>query len=450
MVDGGAALEEGEQLGLVADLADDLLVEGEQLGVVGRGGEGAAEDRLGHGVARVVLEGAAHRGDAGVARLGRGEVDLGEAEGRAGAQLGAHGVVGGALDPLEQLDLAGRVAAGGGDAGEAHPGLDEAVALGLDAAVDLGGAVEVAELALDDLGAADQEVGGDHRVGLAAGAFDEGGEAVDVALALAEAGGLLGGGAVQAGGAGGVLDGLEAQAELPKYELQLKYPAQGTAALQNALMDDLVAAGTDAIMISSVDPKTSVEAFNRIAGQVPLFTTDSDAPDSNRIAYLGSSNTAAGVQAGEIAVKALPKGGKCMGFVGFLGADNAKERIAGFKQAVRERDEPFGDFGLKCTDRGRLTARQIEAARRAISRHVKRGGRIWIRVFPDKPISQKPAEVRMGNGKGNPEYYVAEIQPGKVLYEIQGVPEELAREAFKLAAAKLPLSTTFVGRQFGI
>ncbi|MBX3576744.1 MAG: sugar-binding protein [Rhizobiaceae bacterium] len=126
----------------------------------------------------------------------------------------------------------------------------------------------------------------------------------------------------------------KAQAELPNYELQFRYPAQGTAALQNALMDDLVAAGTDAIMISSVDPKTSVDAFNRIAGQVPLFTTDSDAPDSNRIAYLGSSNTDAGVQAGEIAVKALPGGAKCMGFVGFLGADNAKERIAGFKQAV--------------------------------------------------------------------------------------------------------------------
>ena len=126
----------------------------------------------------------------------------------------------------------------------------------------------------------------------------------------------------------------KAQAELPNYELQFKYPAQGTAALQNALMDDLVAAGTDAIMISSVDPKTSIDAFNRIAGQVPLFTTDSDAPDSNRIAYLGSSNTDAGVQAGEIAVKALPNGAKCMGFVGFLGADNAKERIAGFKQAI--------------------------------------------------------------------------------------------------------------------
>ena len=126
----------------------------------------------------------------------------------------------------------------------------------------------------------------------------------------------------------------KAQGELPNYELQFKYPAQGTAALQNALMDDLVAAGTDAIMISSVDPKTSVDAFNRIAAQVPLFTTDSDAPDSNRIAYLGSSNTDAGVQAGEIAVGALPSGGKCMGFVGFLGADNAKERIAGFKKAI--------------------------------------------------------------------------------------------------------------------
>src|SRR4029079_6120583 len=119
------------------------------------------------------------------------------------------------------------------------------------------------------------------------------------------------------------------------YELQFRYPAQGTAALQNALMDDLVAAGTDAIMISSADPKNSIDAFNRIAGQVPLFTTDSDAPQSNRIAYLGSSNTAAGVQAGEERVKAMGgKPGKCMGFVGFLGADNAKERIAGFKQSI--------------------------------------------------------------------------------------------------------------------
>ena len=106
----------------------------------------------------------------------------------------------------------------------------------------------------------------------------------------------------------------------------------------------------------------------------------------------------------------------------------------------------FGEWGLKATGRGRLTARQIEAARRAMTRHIKRGGRIWIRIFPDKPISKKPAEVRLGNGKGNPEYWVAEIQPGKVLYEMDGVPESLAREAFRLASAKLPISTTFVTR----
>jgi large subunit ribosomal protein L16 len=115
--------------------------------------------------------------------------------------------------------------------------------------------------------------------------------------------------------------------------------------------------------------------------------------------------------------------------------------------ATRGSSVAFGDHGLKSIERGRLTARQIESARRAISRHVKRGGRIWIRIFPDKPISNKPAEVRMG--KGNPEYYVAEIQPGKVLFEIVGVPEELAREAFRLAAAKLPLRTTFVSRMIG-
>lgn len=117
--------------------------------------------------------------------------------------------------------------------------------------------------------------------------------------------------------------------------------------------------------------------------------------------------------------------------------------------ATRGNSVAFGDFGLKSTDRGRLTARQIEAGRRAITRHVKRGGRIWIRVFPDKPITNKPAEVRMGNGKGNIEYYVAEIQPGKVLYEIVGVSEEMAREAFQLAARKLPLRTTFVTRLLG-
>ena len=109
----------------------------------------------------------------------------------------------------------------------------------------------------------------------------------------------------------------------------------------------------------------------------------------------------------------------------------------------------FGEFGLKAIARGRLTARQIEAARRAMTRHIKRGGRVWIRVFPDKPISSKPAEVRMGNGKGTPEFYVAEIQPGKMLYEMDGVGEELAREAFRLAAAKLPIKTTFVTRQIG-
>lgn len=117
--------------------------------------------------------------------------------------------------------------------------------------------------------------------------------------------------------------------------------------------------------------------------------------------------------------------------------------------AQRGSSVSFGDFGLKAMGRGRLTARQIEAARRAMTRHIKRGGRIWIRIFPDKPISKKPAEVRMGNGKGNPEYYVAEIQPGKVLYEMDGVEESLAREAFKLAAAKLPIPTAFVNRQIG-
>jgi len=114
--------------------------------------------------------------------------------------------------------------------------------------------------------------------------------------------------------------------------------------------------------------------------------------------------------------------------------------------ALRGSTVDFGSIGLKATERGRLTARQIEAARRAITRRVKRGGKIWIRVFPDKPITQKPLEVRMGKGKGNVEYWVAEIRPGKILYEIEGVTEELAREAFALAAAKLPVKTTIVTR----
>lgn len=106
----------------------------------------------------------------------------------------------------------------------------------------------------------------------------------------------------------------------------------------------------------------------------------------------------------------------------------------------------FGEFGLKATTRGQLTARQIESARRAITRHVKRGGRLWIRVFPDKPITKKPIEVRMGKGKGNVEYWVAPIQPGRMIYEIEGVSEEIAREAFSRAAAKLSVQTTFVTR----
>ena len=106
----------------------------------------------------------------------------------------------------------------------------------------------------------------------------------------------------------------------------------------------------------------------------------------------------------------------------------------------------FGEYGLKAVTRGRLTARQIEAARRAMTRRVKRGGKIWIRIFPDVPITKKPIEVRMGKGKGNVEYWVSKVQPGKVLYEMEGVSEEVAREAFRLAAAKLPVLTTFVSR----
>ena len=117
--------------------------------------------------------------------------------------------------------------------------------------------------------------------------------------------------------------------------------------------------------------------------------------------------------------------------------------------ATRGNKVSFGEHGLKAISRGRLTARQLEAARRAMSRHIKRGGRIWIRVFPDKPISSKPAEVHMGNGKGNPEYFVAEIQPGKVLFEMDGVTESLAKEAFALAAAKLPFRTVVVQRMLG-
>ncbi len=117
--------------------------------------------------------------------------------------------------------------------------------------------------------------------------------------------------------------------------------------------------------------------------------------------------------------------------------------------ATRGARVSFGEYGLKAIGRGRLTARQLEAARRTLSRHIKRGGRVWIRVFPDKPVSRKPAEVRMGNGKGNPEYFVCEIQPGKIIFEMDGVDEALAKEAFALAAAKLPFKTAPVSRMLG-
>ena len=117
--------------------------------------------------------------------------------------------------------------------------------------------------------------------------------------------------------------------------------------------------------------------------------------------------------------------------------------------ATRGARVAFGEYGLKALGRGRLTARQLEAARRTLSRHIKRGGRVWIRVFPDKPVSRKPAEVRMGNGKGNPEYFVCEILPGKIIFEMDGVDEALAREAFALAAAKLPFKTAAVHRMLG-
>ena len=117
--------------------------------------------------------------------------------------------------------------------------------------------------------------------------------------------------------------------------------------------------------------------------------------------------------------------------------------------ASRGNKVSFGEYGLKAVERGRVTARQIEAARRAMTRHINRGGRVWIRDFPDKPISKKPLEVRMGKGKGNPEYWVSLVKPGHVLYEMEGVSETIAREAFRLAGAKLPVKTVFVSRQVG-
>jgi len=121
-----------------------------------------------------------------------------------------------------------------------------------------------------------------------------------------------------------------------------------------------------------------------------------------------------------------------------------QQKLRNRGMALRGNKVSFGEFGLQSTARGRITARQIEAGRRAINRHIKRGGKVWIRIFPDKPITQKPLEVRMGKGKGNVEYWVAQIKPGKMLYEIEGVSEELARSAFARAAAKLPVSTAFI------
>lgn len=121
-----------------------------------------------------------------------------------------------------------------------------------------------------------------------------------------------------------------------------------------------------------------------------------------------------------------------------------KGRMRG--KATRGENLDFGDYGLKALEAGWITDRQIEAARIAMTRHVKRGGKIWIRMFPDKPITKKPAETRMGSGKGAPDHWVAVVKPGRVMYEIQGVDEQLAREAFKLAAQKLPIKTKFVSR----
>ncbi|MBO9469429.1 50S ribosomal protein L16 [Endozoicomonas sp. G2_2] len=115
--------------------------------------------------------------------------------------------------------------------------------------------------------------------------------------------------------------------------------------------------------------------------------------------------------------------------------------------AQRGNEVSFGEYGLKAVQRGRLTARQIEAARRAMTRHIKRGGKTWIRVFPDKPVTKKPIEVRMGKGKGNVEFWVAKVQPGSMLYEMEGVSREVAQEAFRLAASKLPVKTAFVERK---
>jgi large subunit ribosomal protein L16 len=124
-----------------------------------------------------------------------------------------------------------------------------------------------------------------------------------------------------------------------------------------------------------------------------------------------------------------------------------KGRVHGLAKGGTELN--FGAYGLKASDPGRITARQIEAARRAITRHIRRAGRVWIRIFPDVPVSQKPAEVRMGSGKGSPEFWICRVKPGRIMFELDGVPGDIAREAFDLAAAKLPIATRFVARRGG-
>ncbi|HEY3487508.1 MAG TPA: 50S ribosomal protein L16 [Gammaproteobacteria bacterium] len=125
-----------------------------------------------------------------------------------------------------------------------------------------------------------------------------------------------------------------------------------------------------------------------------------------------------------------------------------RKQMKGRNRGLAQSDNKvsFGEYGLKATGRGRVNARELEAARRAMTRHIKRGGKIWIRVFPDVPVTKKPVEVRMGKGKGNVEFWVSRIKPGTVLYEMEGVTEQIAREAFRLAAAKLSVKTTFVTR----
>ena len=169
----------------------------------------------------------------------------------------------------------------------------------------------------------------------------------------------------------------KAQEELPDYDLQFKYPEQAAAAIQQRLMDDLVAAGADAIMVSAVDPKTSTEALNRVGGQVPLFTTDSDAPDSNRIAYIGSSNVELGKDAGNLMLQALPDGGQCIGFVGLPGADNARERIEGIKAAIAGSKVELVDVRGDDIDQTRAK-RNVEDVARRQPRHRLHGRHLFV------------------------------------------------------------------------